>query len=271
MHTDGKRYVKAEGEWLVASGKYYCIFCKVFGNTLDEHLKSAHHANNRKLHAADGAADEAWLVTTPNARRLDADASGCAAPCGATSQAKQAQKTLWQALSAKDQEVARGPAAAPLAPCGEDRPPAPSLAERYPDPAEEWLAWVPIKEGESSGERRLRCLLCSKWASGTEHSAAGGSQEHLRNIAKYVHTQSQWYADVISQKKKWSTSPRPTAAVTAACLVQAPLAPALAPLASPAASPWQSAWSQEHQRHYYWNAATGMVQWDPPPLLPGSR
>lgn len=258
MHTDGKRYVKAEGEWLVASGRYYCVFCKVFGNTLDEHLTSAHHAHNRKLHAAAGAADEA----------------------------KQAQKTLWQALSTNaEEEGDRGPPpalCAPCAPCGEDQPSAPDLAERYPDPAEEWLAWVPIKEGEHGGERKLRCLLCSKWASGADHSGTGGSQEHLKNVAKYVHTQSQWYADVISQKRKWSTSPRPAgspapsadqgiAAVAAACLMQAPPAPAPAPLASLAATPWQSAWSQEHQRHYYWNMATGMVQWDPPPLLPSSR
>uniref|UniRef100_A0A7S4SR49 Uncharacterized protein n=1 Tax=Alexandrium monilatum TaxID=311494 RepID=A0A7S4SR49_9DINO len=47
QRPDGSQWVCVNGQWIKASGKYYCSYCRVFGNKLDPHLASANHQKRR--------------------------------------------------------------------------------------------------------------------------------------------------------------------------------------------------------------------------------
>lgn len=133
------------------------------------------------------------------------------------------------------------------------------LKERYPDPPEEWLAWVPADERDPDQKRWLRCLLCEKWVNGgCAHSEKGGSKEHQQRMETYYWTRSDWYLkNVVPLRKKWSTNTGVAglgAAAHSPCMETPPQPP----------HPWQIAWSEEHKAFYYWNTSTNTVQWNPP-------
>lgn len=259
-YMDRKWYVKVRGEWIVCTGKYYCIICGVSFDDLQEHLESDDHFHNRKLWEAANSRDQA--TSTEGKKEQEKHIASTT-----KTEVKEASRTAVAATSERAPEETQARA----------------IAERYPDPLEEWLAWVPVDQGDPNGERRLRCLLCSKWTSGPAHSAAGGTgpgaEEHAKNVEKYVQTRSTWYVEnVVSTKKRWSTALKPPSfepTIPQATLPSASVAAALPAPASPAPRgplppPWQAAWSQEHWHFYYWNTATGAVQWAPPEM-PNSR
>lgn len=47
-HIDGRIYIELDGEWVEATGKFWCSYCWAFGNNLQAHVDSSHHAAQRR-------------------------------------------------------------------------------------------------------------------------------------------------------------------------------------------------------------------------------
>jgi len=76
-HTDGRLYVRLDGEWIEASAKYYCCYCQAWGNETRPHLASARHKRNKEQGHAYGAREsDRWRGTRVSCGRSGFDRSG---------------------------------------------------------------------------------------------------------------------------------------------------------------------------------------------------
>lgn len=320
-NEDGKWYVKVSEDddgWVECKGQYYCPHCNkhLTDASLQGHLESNDHTRRMGWlkgnwggngaapaqgaqatagggasgSASNGASGGAWAAPFPANNRPHWSHESWAEPVGDGS---------WRCTLCNrcldDWHVDSEPHKKRLEEFLWTKKP---LAERYPDPPEEFIAWVPHNETYPD-ERGLRCLLCSKWVQDlTSHALRGGSQEHQKHLRNHYEVKSAWYRqEVVPLKKKWSVGGRaaPPYAAESACSPKAPAgdaaaqaceaptsgsatpAPAQAArwarapdsqesrLAGPSTEPpWQAVWDQGGGKYYYWNTETNEVTWEEP-------
>ena len=80
------------------------------------------------------------------------------------------------------------------------------MASNYPAPAERWLAWVPFEEW-GRGQRRLRCLLCSRYVDypGYRNDSVEACSRHLKQLRNF-RLDNGIYATVQAQREKHDPS-----------------------------------------------------------------
>jgi len=297
---DGKWYVQVDKEWVEVMGSHFCPLCWKHLNecTLQAHLDSNEHRKKIAWQRSSGmgavdtlgssaqnGSDE-WNNWNPNDPWLEQDSQGYwrCVPCGKMADMLHLQS---EAHKRKVEEFMLS-----LQPA----------YERYPDPPEEFLVWMPVDENDPEGQRWLRCLLCGRWVNDEwSHGVQDGSKEHVKNLNNHYHPRSNWYLDVVlPAKEQYSLSQRPAAtsachppyaaqgvAATAAALPGSSAAGASwaawdrgfgnsfgtsgaepqsreQPPAPQTPPPWSAAWSEEHGTYYYWNRETQAVQWEHP-------
>jgi len=281
-HRDGKWYVQVNHELVEVQGAYFCPHCfrDLRESCLQAHLESAEHKKNMNWkpaplpqdygyyssmngNSAGGAYsdDQEWYNWDPSEPWVERDSDGYwrCVPCGkmidqrhlATPMHKRKVEDFMYTL----------------------RP----VEERYPDPPEEFLAWVPVDEAQQGGERWLKCILCQKWVNDEwSHGILHGSKEHVKNMENHFHPRSEWYLqNVPPLKRLYSTGKRAahwmstSAGAQSLRALEASPQKVCQPPPPKVCPPWQVVWSEADCRYYFWNEETKAVQWEIPSASQG--